>query len=213
MITNKQTAIYIRTSTEEQNPQNQLKDCLSINNNEPYLLFEEMESAFKDINRAVFENLRKEIAKGNILKLICWDLDRLFRNRNKLIEFFKFCKVYNCKILSFRQQWLNQFETMPKPFDEITFDLMLSIMGWLSEEESKKKSDRVKIAFQNHKGNKWGRVGVDDKVKDKLIQFYKDNPSYSLRKISDDFYYYDENRNKKKVSKSFVHKTIKELSV
>jgi len=33
------------------------------------------------------------------------------------------------------------------------FDMMLQIMGWLAEEESKKKSERVKIAYKNSNKN------------------------------------------------------------
>ena len=53
--------IHIRTSTEDQNPENQLKDCLSIYKEEwgEYKLFEEKQSAWKDnVTREVFEEER-----------------------------------------------------------------------------------------------------------------------------------------------------------
>ena len=40
------TIIYIRTSTDEQNPRNQLKDCKSLTN-ENFEIFEEKQSASK----------------------------------------------------------------------------------------------------------------------------------------------------------------------
>ena len=52
----KQTIIYLRTSTEEQNPENQLKDCLFINNFGEFVLFEEKQSAFKDKDRKSIYN-------------------------------------------------------------------------------------------------------------------------------------------------------------
>jgi len=56
------TKIYLRTSTQEQNPENQLKDCLSINRWGEYKLITEQQSAFKDhLDRALFEELKKDI--------------------------------------------------------------------------------------------------------------------------------------------------------
>lgn len=199
--------IYIRTSTQEQNPKNQLKDCLFINNYGKYELFEEKQSAFKDINRIEFEKIRTLIKQNKVEHLIVWDLDRLFRNRKKLIEFFEFCKIYKCKIHSFRQDWLEQLHKMPEPFNEIMFNLMLQIMGWLAEEESKKKSERVKIAYQNRKGA-WGRKSLSKNVIKEVLDLSKKD--ISIRKISQSVFYWDKNKNKKNVSPSVVHKIIKE---
>ena len=195
--------IYLRTSTEEQNPQNQLRDCKTLVK-EDYEVIEEKQSAFKDKDRPKFEGIKERIKKKGISKLICWDLDRLFRNRKKLIEFFEFCKIYNCKIDSYRQQWLNELNSMPEPFNEIMHTLMIQIMGWLAEEESKKRSDRVKIAHKNSK-KKWGRKPLQN-IEDKVIELYKQGKT--LREIAKEVYYWDSGRNKKFVSKSAVHKII-----
>jgi len=64
-------AIYLRTSTEEQNPQNQLNDCLSLagltlqnSDKSKVKVFEEKQSAWKDKERPVFESIKKEIKYG-----------------------------------------------------------------------------------------------------------------------------------------------------
>jgi DNA invertase Pin-like site-specific DNA recombinase len=198
------TVIYLRTSTQEQNPLNQLRDCKTLVSGD-YEVVEEKQSAFKDKDRPLFEQVKKQIQHRKINELICWDLDRLYRNRKKLIEFFQFCKIYNCKINSFRQQWLNKFSEIPEPFNEIMFDMMLQIMGWLAEEESKKKSERVKIAYKNS-NKKWGRKPLEN-VEARVIELY--NQGKSLREIASEVYYWDKNRNKRFVSKSAVHKIIK----
>ncbi|MFH1585803.1 MAG: recombinase family protein, partial [archaeon] len=131
---------YLRTSTQDQNPKNQLRDCKKLIEGD-FEVVEEKQSAFKDKDRQLFEDIKKRISKKEITDLYCWDLDRLFRNRKKLIEFFEFCKYHNCKIHSYRQKWLEDLNQIPKPFDEIMHSMMLQIMGWLSEEESKKKSE------------------------------------------------------------------------
>jgi len=196
--------IYLRTSTEEQNPQNQLRDCKTLVG-EQFEVYEEKQSAFKSKERPIFQSIKERIQKRNVSELIVWDLDRLFRNRKRLVEFFQFCKVYNCKIISYRQQWLNQLNQMPEPFNEIMHNLMLQIMGWIAEDESKKKSERVKIAFQNST-KKWGRKPIKNLDKD-IKRLHEEG--CSVRDIASKIFYWDEQRNKKFVSKSYVHKIIK----
>jgi len=82
------TIIYLRTSTEEQNPYNQLEDCkalagkLNINS---YEVLEDKVSGWKEIERQSFDIIKKGIERKEVSVLICWDLDRLFRNRRKLV--------------------------------------------------------------------------------------------------------------------------------
>ncbi len=160
--------IYIRTSTEDQNPENQIKDCETLSEGE-YTLLEDKQSAYKDNKeRESFENVKKLIKSGKIKHFIVWDLDRIYRNRIKLKQFFELCKIYRCEIHSFNQDWLEQLNKIPEPFNEIMHELMLNLMGWLAEDESKKKSDRVKLAVRkkegkptkSYKGNKWGRKSM-----------------------------------------------------
>lgn len=202
--------IYLRTSTEEQNPTNQLNDCRLIAGDIAEV-FEEKQSAFKDKNRPVFESIKQKIKQGTITELYCWDWDRLFRNQKKLVEFFKFCEIYKCKIHSFNQKYFEDFYKIPPPFNEIVSNLVLNLMGWLAEEESKKKSERVKIAFQNHKGKKWGRKGISDKTKKEIIEAKE--KGMSIREIADSVFIWDKNNNPKRISKSFVHKTIQEFNL
>lgn len=199
----KSIIVYLRTSTEDQTPENQLADCKTLTTNE-FEVLQEKQSAFKDKDRLVFESIRKRIKSGKVSELICWDLDRIYRNRKKLVEFFQFCTIYKCKINSYRQQWLNQLNQMPEPFNEIMHGLMLQIMGWLAEEESKKKSERVLAAYKNRK-KKWGRKPLEN-VESTVIELYK--LGKSMREIASEVYYWDSGRNKKFVSKSAVHKII-----
>lgn len=215
----KQTIIYLRTSTEEQNPQNQLKDCVELVESvgiKEYELFEEKQSAFKDKDREKFNLIMKSIKQKKINQLIVWDLDRLYRNRKKLIQFFDLCKLYNCKIYSFRQKWLEDLNKIPEPFNEIMFNLMLQIMGWLSEEESIKKSERVKSAIRkkgnktiSYKGNVWGRKSIEtQRLKEDILKLKEQG--LSIREIVKQVYYYDKHNNKRNPSTSFVFKVIKE---
>ena len=54
-------AIYIRTSTQEQTPEIQIKDCESLFSGE-YSLYQDKQSAWKDNKeRDNFERLKKDI--------------------------------------------------------------------------------------------------------------------------------------------------------
>ncbi len=206
----KKTIIYIRTSTEDQEPKNQIKSCENLTKSE-YILIQDKQSAFKDnIDREGFNLAKKNIKSGNIEHFIVWDLDRIFRNRKKLKEFFEFCKYYNCSIHSVNQEWLEQLNNIPEPFNEIMHELMLNLMGWLSEDESKKKSERIKLSIRkdkqgntkSYKGNRWGRKPIHQNKIKYIIDLYNEGLSYS--KISK-----KANISKGKISQIItVHKTF-----
>jgi|SRR3989344_2689811 len=217
------TIIYIRTSTEEQTPELQIKDCVALANKlnlNDHEVISDKQSAWKDnIERQGFEKLTEAIKKQEVKSLICWDLDRLYRNRKKLIEFFQFCKIYNCKIYSARQDWLESLNKIQPPFNEIMFDLMLQIMGWLSEEESNKKSMRVKNAVRqdggitkSYLGNKWGRKTIENKkMIEDILTLHKQN--LSMTKIAEQVFYNDKNNNKVNPSPSLVWKIIRNNNI
>ncbi len=214
----KDTIIYIRTSTDEQTPENQIKSCEKLGIGE-YELFQDKQSAFTDIkNREGFEKARQLIKRGSIKHFIVWDLDRIYRNRIRLKEFFQYCKLYNCEIHSVNQQWLEELNKIPAPFNEIMHDLMLNLMGWLAEDESKKKSERVKLAIRktsggitkSHNGKKWGRKSISKKIKQEILDLRKSG--MSIREIADSVFYRDKNSNKKNVSRGYVHKTLQEFN-
>jgi len=139
--------ITLRTSGKDQNPENQLSDCLELGKSlklSDCEVLEEQKSAFKDdVKREVFDSIIERIKKRQVDNLLCWDLDRLYRDRKKLVAFFELCKIYNCKIYSFRQRWLEELNNIPAPFNDIMHSLMLQIMGWLAFEESSKRSSRI----------------------------------------------------------------------
>jgi len=149
-----------------------------------------------------------------VTELYVWDLDRLHRNRKRLIDFLALCKVYHTRVYSFNQQWMQAIQQMQPPFNEIMFDFMLSIMGWLAEDESVKKSNRVKLAVRkspdgitrSYKGAKWGRKALTKQVVGKIIELHL--AGHSVREIAKQVQVYDANNNGRLISKSAVHKTI-----
>ena len=172
-------AIYIRTSTEDQNPENQLKDCIALSGKD-YRLYTDKQSAYKDtVERKDFKQLMDDIKTRKISDVYVWDFDRVYRNRVKFKEFLEFIKVYGCKLHSFNQQWMENINDIPAPWNEIVSDMLIQIFGYIAEEESALKGRRVKAAMRerkdgiySYKGNKWGR---------KTISTFKQNRINKLR--------------------------------
>jgi len=200
-------AIYIRTSTQEQTPELQLDSVTKMFDGE-YIIYKDQQSAWKDnVIRESFEKLKLSIQRRKVKDIYVWDLDRLFRNRKKLLSFFEYCRIYNCQIHSYRQQWLQDINKMPEPFNEMMHGLMLQIMGWIAQEESEKKSARIKNAVSKREGktmskygNTWGRKTISTFKKNLIIK-YRDQ-DMPMRAIA----------NEVKVSLGVVHKTLREFN-
>ena len=93
--------IFIRTSTTEQTPELQLNDIVKTFELTDYIIIEEQDSAYKENSKRIeFEKLKKLIWANKVSELYVWDLDRLFRNRNRLIEFLKMCKHTKTSLFS-----------------------------------------------------------------------------------------------------------------
>jgi DNA invertase Pin-like site-specific DNA recombinase len=211
------TIIYIRCSTIEQTPELQLKDILSICKTENYEVIEENRSAFKDDRkRTEFNIIIDNIKKGECKHLYVWDLDRLYRNRIKLKQLFELCKAYKCKIHSYRQDWLESINQIPSPWDEIVIELLIQLVGWMAEDESKKKGDRVRMAVkkrdgkatQSKYGNRWGRKPYSKQTIGRVLELREQG--LSIRNIAKQVKVYDANRNAKPISVSGVHKIVQE---
>jgi len=95
-------------------------------------------------------------------------------------------------------------------------DLMLNLLGWMAEDESKKKSERVKASIRfkdgktlSYKGNKWGRKSLPLQAKNKIISLH--NQGLSMRTIVALVQTADKNNNMKNVSLGTVHKVLAEF--
>ncbi len=206
--------IYLRSSTREQSPQIQERDILPLVNGN-YEIYTEKLSAWKEtVKRPQFEKILALIKTGKVKNLYAWDLDRFYRNRLRLKELFQLAKIYGTTIHTYNQQWLEDINKIPKPFDEIMMELLINLLGWQGSEESKKKSERVKMAVRidskgvtrSYNGNKWGRKSFPKQTIARVLQLSKTGAS--VRQISKQINVYDQNKNERPISKSAVHKII-----
>lgn len=209
--------LYLRTSTALQTPELQLSDIVSVL--QPpvnYLLLKEHQSAWKENSkRPEFEKLLEMIKSGKVSAVYVWSLDRIYRNRKKLVTFFTLCKLYKVKVYSYCQRWLDGINNTPEPFNEIIMDLLINILGWIGEEESNVKSSRIRMATKivdgvtySHKGNLWGRQSFPKQTVDRVLKLHKEG--LSIRKIASLVQVYDKNNNGKNISKSSVQKLLAE---
>jgi DNA invertase Pin-like site-specific DNA recombinase len=211
----KKVAFYIRCSTAEQNPKLQIRDLDTICSEE-HDVYMENESAWADnVTRPEFNKVIALIKKRKLTDLFVWDLDRIQRNRKRLVEFFVLCKNYGCKIHSYRQTWLEDINSIPEPFNEIVVDLLINVTGWMAQDESLKKSQRVLMAVKrrkdgtfSYKGNRWGRKSLPKQTIDRILELHEDGKS--IRQIAALVKVYDKNNHGRNISTTSVHRTILE---
>jgi DNA invertase Pin-like site-specific DNA recombinase len=176
--------IYLRVSTEEQEPEHQRLECLEFAKNRGYdvqeVLLEKL-SGFKQIIRPEYEKVKEKARKGEIQAVIVWALDRWVRNRDTLLEDVTTLRNYGCKIHSVKEAWLEAIN-IEGSLGRTIQEFLLGIMGSIAEMESQRKSERVKIAYKNHKGKKWGRPSIHTNKK-KLVWELRDKGE-SIRSIS-----------------------------
>lgn len=155
-------AIYLRTSTEEQEPEKQRQACLEFAKQRGYEVtnvYLEQISGFKDVARPEYEKIKQQAFTGEIKAVIVWALDRWVRNRDTLLHDVSILRNYGCKIHSVQEQWLEAIN-LDGPLGKTIQDFLLGLIGSMGELESQRKSERVKMAFKSHKGKKWGRPSV-----------------------------------------------------
>jgi DNA invertase Pin-like site-specific DNA recombinase len=155
-------AIYIRTSTFEQDPENQIEDCKTLAISRGYLIegiYSEQLSGYKDVLRPKYELILNKAHRGEINAVIVWAFDRWVRNRDTLLEDVTILRNCGCKIHSCKESWLEAIN-IDGAIGRTIQEFLLGLIGSIAELESQRKSERVKIAHRNYKGAKWGRPSV-----------------------------------------------------
>ena len=207
-------AIYIRTSTTEQVPENQIKSCQDFAVSRGYEvegIYKEQLSGFKDIERPQYNLVKNKAFKGEINAVIVWALDRWVRNRETLLDDVTLLRNYNCKLHSVQEAWLEAIN-IEGSLGKTIQDFLLGLIGSIGEMESSRKSERVKIAFERYKKEnrtykKWGRKALPQRVVDEVLKL--NESGVSMRKIQKSVFYYDKNKNQRNLSLGAVHKIIR----
>lgn len=143
--------IYIRVSTKDkgQREEDQLPDIFKTFNlnKKDCLVIAAKESAYQ-INKQkyrkinIVKDLFVEFEDENKI-LYVWDNDRLFRNAEIQIDFFRFIDKYNGIVLSHRQKHLHQLKDMGI-YGRTMYRFFIDMLAAQAQDESERKADRQK---------------------------------------------------------------------
>lgn len=171
-MTMTKAAIWLRVSTGEQHAANQLPDLQAWAERrgwEVTKVYEVQESAWKGAHLKALSEVYADAQRGYFNILLIWALDRLTREGiGPTLEIVnKFGKL-GVPIYSFQETWL---ETTTAQLQ----DLLISVVGWVAQYESKRRSERTKagMVIARAKGHLLGRPkGAKDKRQRRSASYF-----------------------------------------
>jgi putative DNA-invertase from lambdoid prophage Rac len=175
-------AIYLRTSTQEQHPENQLPEIQTYcqtHGHEIVGLYQEQESAWKSGRQVELRRLLADCQDSRHFDtLVCWSLDRLSRQGiASILNLITMLRLYGVKVVSLREPWMETDGPMQ--------ELLLAVFGWAAQYESRIKSERTLagLARARAEGKKLGRPsGSRDKVKRNRRGYYQRWANKAIKK-------------------------------
>jgi putative DNA-invertase from lambdoid prophage Rac len=175
-------AVYLRTSTQEQHPENQLpeiKTYCQTHGHEIVGIYQEQESAWKSGRQVELKRLLADCQDGRHFDtLVCWSLDRLSRQGiASILNLITMLRLYGVRVISLREPWMETDGSMQ--------ELLLAVFGWAAQYESRIKSERTLagLARARAEGKKLGRPsGSRDKVKRNRRGYYQRWANKAIKK-------------------------------
>jgi len=191
--------IYSRVSTKDQNCENQirlLKEIVERNNWDLVDLYVDVgiSGSKGRESRKEFDRLNKDMIRRKFNRILVWDISRLGRSLQHLVEFLNEVNSIGCN-LYIHQSGLDTSTPNGK--------MMFQMIGVFSEFEREMISERVKIGLERVK-SKGKKLGRPQRVNLSMIDEMKNlkNIGWSYGKISE----------KLGVSKMTVSRTLKSYS-
>lgn len=135
---------YIRTSTIDQNLDRQKQIMKDYNVG---LLYSEQESG-KDTNRPILNKMLNSIRPND--EVIIASLDRLIRNYKDLKEIIQIIKDKGAILIIVDAPFLN-FNTNNPTLDTAMFDIFLSLLGYIAQNEREKILERQRQGIEQAK--------------------------------------------------------------
>jgi putative DNA-invertase from lambdoid prophage Rac len=156
-------AIYARVSTEDQTPENQvreLEDWIKRRGWEIVNVYRENETAWKAGHQKEWARLKADARMREFDAVVVWALDRVTRQGvSYLFQQIQALHQYDVKLISLQEVWLESI-------GELT-DVFVALIGFIASYESKRRSDRTKAGMKRarEQGIHIGRPkGKKDKV-------------------------------------------------
>jgi DNA invertase Pin-like site-specific DNA recombinase len=159
-------AIWSRVSTREQETQNQLEVLRGWAKARGFEVVREYvleESAWNGKHQAKLDEALVDAHRGEYQVLLVWALDRLSRQGiEALLSLMRRFRDKGVQVLSHQEPWTDQPPQMQ--------ELLSALFAWIAEQESSRKSERIKaaLALRKSRGLPVGRQpGAKDKRKRK----------------------------------------------
>ena len=191
--------IYSRVSTKDQDTENQVRLLKDIVERNGWSLIDEYVdngisgSKGRD-KRPEFDRLIKDMIRRKFNKILVWDVSRLGRSLQHLVEFLNEVNSVGCD-LYIHQSGLDTSTPSGK--------MMFQMIGVFSEFEREMISERVKLGLDKVKSQ--GRsLGPPKKINESLVQkiCYLHNKGHGLQSISKEL----------SVGRSSVYRTLKQYA-
>lgn len=144
-------ALYVRVSTDQQTPDNQLAELQRLANSRGFspVVYSETESAVR--HRPVFERMLADVRAGRVNAVLVWALDRLHRTMVGAIQTVLEFDRLGVPVISSREPWLDTAGPV-RP-------LLIAIFGWVAEQERARLIERTKAGLERARrdGKRLGR--------------------------------------------------------
>jgi len=159
----KRVAIYARVSTQSQNTENQLLELRQVAERMGYMVVQEfvdhgISGAKSRIHRPALDAMLKLATQRKIEMILCWDISRLGRSLQHLIEILNDLQTLKCD-LYFHQ---NGIDT-----STVTGRMIFQICGSLAEFERNLIRERV-ISGQQRAKSEGKHIGRPSQMTDAL---------------------------------------------
>ncbi len=158
------TVLYLRTSTNDQHPENQLpalQGWAEVRGYEIVETYQEQESAWKNGHQRELARLVDDARKRRFEAVLVWSLDRLSREGAlAILKLVDRLRLHGVRVLSYQEAWTEA----PGELAE----LLYALTGWVARMESQRRSERTKAGLARAKagGKVLGRPrGSRDKHK------------------------------------------------
>jgi DNA invertase Pin-like site-specific DNA recombinase len=170
----KRAAIWVRVSTVDQHSENQERDLLRMAEQRGFEVVRTFRSdgasAYKGEHRGELEKAISAAQRGEFNVLLTWSLDRL--DRESAVGPFNILKRFRaagCDVISHTESWVDTADPM---FGE----LMVLMIGWFANFESRRRSERIRAGLARRKaqgGHVGRKTGAKDKGKRRRSGYYK----------------------------------------
>lgn len=169
--------IYLRVSSSQQTEESQLKPCEEFcrerNFNVIGIYHDHAKSAYKNVVRPSFDKVNQLVKNREIQHIVVWALDRWTRRGAKELQnTIDYLSAYDVQLHSVQEKWLESIN-MPGGMGSVIRDFFVGLIGWMAQQESDLKSERIRASKKFQKAKSKGKVGRS-KLPESIVELVKE---------------------------------------